>query len=237
MQTTRVVDPTNTLWRRIGAFAIDMGIEFVVSLVLFAVLRGTVGQLVAWLVAIAINVGNLVILQGVSGASVGKKLVGLAVVNENGGICGIGKATVRWLGLIIDMFPYCLPVVGFITFFSDKNSQRVGDRFANTYVVDKSFVGSPPFAMAFPADPDQEPYQLKTMSAYQSGPVNAPTTPAPGTVDEPPPAAPESFEASPTKRGNEPVWDPDRQAYVRWDARRNCWLTFDETTKEWSPTE
>lgn len=233
MQTTRVVDPTNTLWRRIGAFIIDAIIESVISIVLLAIFDSTIGKVIAWLVITAISIANLVILQGATGASIGKKLIGLAVVDANGRVCGVGKAFVRWIGWVIDGFPYCFPAVGLVTFFSSKDHQRVGDRLAKTYVVDKSFVGSPPFAMAFPADPDQEPYQLNTMSAYQSGPVNAPTTPAPGTVHQPPP----DFEASPTKRGSEPVWDPDRETYVRWDARRNCWLAFDETTREWSPTE
>lgn len=232
-----MVDPTNTLWRRIGAFAIDAIIQLLIGVIAILVLRGTLGRLIAWLTISAFSVVNLVVIQGTSGSSIGKKLVGLAVVDENGRICGVGKAAIRWFAWVIDGFPYCLPAVGFATFFSTKESQRVGDRLAKTYVVDKSFVGSPPFAMAFPADPDQEPYQLKTMSAYQSGPVNAPTTPAPGTVQGPSADTTVDFEASPTKRGNEPVWDPDREAFVRWDARRNCWLKFDETKKDWVPAE
>jgi len=123
------------------------------------------------------------------------------------------------------------------TVHTTREHQRVGDRVAKTYVVDKQYAGSPPFAMAFPSDPDQPPYRVSTMSPYQSGPINAPHA-APGTVHEEPQAegAPTGYEASPAKPGNEPVWDPDRGAYVRWDARHNTWLAFDEETREWRPT-
>lgn len=236
MQTTRVVDPTDVLWRRIGAFLVDVVITAILWGVLALVLRGVIGSVITWVVVLVIVVANAVVLQGLTGASVGKKMIGIAVVDDEGRVCGIGKATVRWLLWIVDAFPWCFPAVGLITCFSSKDSQRVGDRVAGTYVVDKSFVGSPPFALAFPADPDQPPYRLNTMSAYQTGPVNAPTTPAPGTAHEPPPAAPEGYEASPAKPGNEPVWDPERNTYVRWDARYNRWLAFDEQTRQWTPT-
>jgi len=233
MNTVKMVDPTDVLWKRIGAFLIDVIIPAVIGAILWLFLPRFVPSIIVFVLVIA----NSVVLQGVTGASVGKHLVGIRTVDAEGKVCGVGKAFVRWLMWIVDAFPYCLPLVGFITFFSSKEHQRVGDRVAKTYVVDKQYAGSPPFAMAFPSDPDQPPYRVSTMSPYQSGPINAPHA-APGTVHEEPQAegAPTGYEASPAKPGNEPVWDPDRGAYVRWDARHNTWLAFDEETREWRPT-
>lgn len=234
MQPVKVVDPGNVLWRRIGAYLVDSAIPALLWLIITVVIHGSFGRFIAGLVVLAVSIANSVVLQGASGASIGKKLIGLVVVDETGAVCGIGKATVRWLLWIVDGFPWCFPAVGLITFFSTKDHQRVGDRIAGTYVVDKSFVGSPPFAMAYPSDPDKAPYRLNTMSAYQSGPLDDPS-PAPGTVRPPDGSLPEGATPSPAKPSSDPVWDPDRNAYVRWDARRNCWLTFDEETKKWTP--
>jgi uncharacterized RDD family membrane protein YckC len=76
-----------------------------------------------------------VIVTGVAGWSPGKLVLGIRVVDETGGGPGIGRALIRWILLLVDWFPYCLPLVGLITVFTTKGHRRVGDMLAKTYVV------------------------------------------------------------------------------------------------------
>lgn len=96
------------------------------------------------LVAMAYWIGTLVVLQGLTGLTVGKGLVGIRTVNGEGRPCGVGQATVRWLFLIVDAFPYFIPMlVGFIVTVSTQSRQRVGDLVAKTWVISADATGEP----------------------------------------------------------------------------------------------
>ena len=62
------------------------------------------GLAAGYVIAIGVSFANIVLLQGIAGASIGKLIVGLRVVNGGGAVCGIGRAFVRWLLLIVDAF-------------------------------------------------------------------------------------------------------------------------------------
>jgi uncharacterized RDD family membrane protein YckC len=94
---------------------------------------------VVYLLWIGVAFMNDVVLQGVAGASVGKIITGLRVVNADGQICGIGRATVRWVLLIVDALVCFL--IGLLTALTSRGHRRVGDMVANTYVVDAREVG------------------------------------------------------------------------------------------------
>jgi uncharacterized RDD family membrane protein YckC len=96
---------------------------------------------------------NYVVLQGLTGATVGKFLLGLRVVNGHGVRGGVGRSFVRWAFFLVDLFPYCLPVTGFATALSGHPRRRVGDRVAGTYVVARHDVGASPIAAPLPAMP------------------------------------------------------------------------------------
>jgi hypothetical protein len=118
------------------------------------------GQAAAlYLLALGVSVLNNVILQGVTGASVGKFITGLRTVNEAGQTCGIGRAIVRWLFLIVDAY-FCF-LIGLITALVAKGHRRVGDMVAKTYVIGARDVGAPPWQWAGDAyvssPPAQEP--------------------------------------------------------------------------------
>lgn len=123
-------------------------------------LMGTVYHLngnavaVVILAAMAYWIGVFVVLQGLTGRTVGKALVRICAVDAAGRPCGIGRAAVRWLLLVVDAFPYLLPMlVGFIVTASSRTRQRVGDRVAGTWVVSADSLGEPiPDAVA-PARP------------------------------------------------------------------------------------
>ena len=103
------------------------------------------------------GVANLVLLQGVTGASVGKLVTGLRVVGGDGRACGPGRAALRWLLLVVDAFPYLVPLVGLVTVLATPDRRRLGDRAAGTGVVTASSVGRPPAQAAQQAPAGAEP--------------------------------------------------------------------------------
>jgi uncharacterized RDD family membrane protein YckC len=132
---------------------------------------------------------NAVILQGATGATVGKHIVGLRVVDRNGSICGYGRALVRSVLLIVDA-AVCF-LIGLVTALASRGHRRVGDMVANTYVVGQADVGSPPVPTLA--------YGVPSSGTPPSGwtpPTSAPPAPgwtppsAPGEPPSPPSAPP-----------------------------------------------
>lgn len=76
-------------------------------------------------------------MEGLVGASLGKLVVGIRVVKEDGSKLDWSSAFIRTVARIVDAFPYFLPyLVGAISVWSsDPLRQRLGDRWANTVVV------------------------------------------------------------------------------------------------------
>ena len=95
---------------------------------------GLLVQLVYWF-------ANAGLLQGATGATLGKQVVGLRVVDRGGNLCGMGKAVIR---TIIGYFElgFCF-LIGLITALVSKNHRRLGDMAADTYVVRAESVGVP----------------------------------------------------------------------------------------------
>ena len=75
-----------------------------------------------------------ILLEGLTGATVGKRLLKLKVVREDGSACGIGPALVRNILRIIDELPF-LYILGMILISRSSKKQRLGDRFAKTIVI------------------------------------------------------------------------------------------------------
>jgi uncharacterized RDD family membrane protein YckC len=136
------------------------------------------------------------VLQGIKGWTLGKLAVGIRTVDEQGNFPGVGRGTVRWLGLVfIDSAPWLIPyILGFVMILATKQKRRVGDFMAKTAVVGKEFVGQPPY-------PQQAGYGV----------------PAPGYAPQPAQPA----QAAAVGAGAQPAgWyaDPQGQARLRyWD--------------------
>lgn len=184
-----------------------------------------------------IQAANLVLLQGLTGASLGKLIFGLRVVRPNGRTAGLGWALARWLMLQIDTMCCFLP--GAVLVFTTKGHRRLGDMVATTFVIRKGEVGRPPMVPGVNAPGPDDGYL-----AYGSyGPYNSPSYPAPGggsawpgasTPAEGSPWTP-GTPTSPTPSGDGPTWDPARDAYIQYDRERAEWLQWDDTTKQWRP--
>jgi uncharacterized RDD family membrane protein YckC len=89
-----------------------------------------------------IQVGYFTVMEGFSGASLGKRLLRLKVLKEGGGPCGVGAAFIRNFLRLVDMLPGFY-IVGVIAILRSVNRQRLGDRLAGTVVV-----GAKPKSMA-----------------------------------------------------------------------------------------
>jgi uncharacterized RDD family membrane protein YckC len=82
-------------------------------------------------------IGYFFLLEGLwDGYTIGKKVMGIKVVKEDGGECGLGASIVRNLLRIIDSFFYY--AVGFLVMAMSDKRQRIGDRVAGTVVVRES---------------------------------------------------------------------------------------------------
>lgn len=160
-----------------------------------------VGILIALLIPL-----NLFLVQGLTGASVGKHLVGLRVVRESGQIAGFGWNALRTLLLLatftcgIVLMPAEL-IVAAVT----KRHQRVGDMAAGTYVVRKASVGTP---IAEPGWAGVAPTTAPG-AAWGAGPAAAPPPAATWGTATP---APTWGTAPPTAPGAEPTGRPTSAA-------------------------
>jgi uncharacterized RDD family membrane protein YckC len=75
------------------------------------------------------------VLEATLGATVGKLVMGIRVVQEDGSKCTWQGAIVRNLLRVIDAFPFYL--IGAILVWTSPKRQRLGDRAANTVVIRK----------------------------------------------------------------------------------------------------
>jgi uncharacterized RDD family membrane protein YckC len=86
------------------------------------------------------TVALLVLMQGLTGRTPGKALVGITTVDAAGTTPGVGRAFVRTLLLIVDAF-FLLP--GLISSLTSKGHKRIGDMAAGTFVVRSTAAGQP----------------------------------------------------------------------------------------------
>ena len=68
-----------------------------------------------------------------SGQTIGKRLVGIKVVNENFREIKTSQAFIRFIFGLIDFSCFFL---GLIVAYNNKNNQRIGDQIAKTLVID-----------------------------------------------------------------------------------------------------
>jgi uncharacterized RDD family membrane protein YckC len=189
------------------------------------------------------------ILQGLTGATLGKAVFGIRTVNAGGTGPGLGKQLVRGLLWIVDGFPaslcaFPIPVVAALTAGLSRGHRRVGDMAAGTYVVRSTERGRPVVIPEKATTPPRPP----TTPAAPGGPAPDATPPPSGfaaptatsTADDQPgyaaPAPSPADDTSPTPPPpSGPQWDADRNAYIQWDPDRGSWLVFDNDTQEWRP--
>lgn len=132
---------------RFVALALDTVLVFLPMLVVVALLDGgayknhVAGQTNvgvdfsgrALLFLVVFSFGYFIVTEAATGATLGKRMVGIRVVGEDGEAVTFGAAVVRNLVRVVDaLFFY---FVGFISTILSKRGQRLGDRAAHTIVV------------------------------------------------------------------------------------------------------
>ncbi len=236
MNPYRVVDPTDVLWKRCGAWAVDATLALVIACFTFLLVRALGGTATATVVTALVSAGYWffanVVLQGTRGYTPGKQLCGLRVVDADGRPCGPQRALRRSLYWAVDGFPYVLPLTAYAAASGSRQAQRVGDRMAGTYVIDEEFLGSPPVAIALPTDPSSGllPYRLETAAAYLPPDMDILTM---KRLRDARPTSPRPQLARGVDTHWEPRWDHERGAYVRWNAVTAEWVVFDEDQRQW----
>jgi uncharacterized RDD family membrane protein YckC len=85
-----------------------------------------------WLL-LALGVGYYTVCEAATGATLGKRMVGIRVVGEDGEHVTFGAALVRNLLRLVDALFFYL--VGFLFALTSTRDQRLGDRAAHTIVV------------------------------------------------------------------------------------------------------
>lgn len=76
----------------------------------------------------------LIVMEAFVGWTVGKRLLGMKVVDSNGDHIGLWKSVIRNLLRMVDGLP-AFNILGVILITSSEKGQRFGDRVAKTYVV------------------------------------------------------------------------------------------------------
>ena len=121
--------------KRVCAFIADF---YLISILnsLFSVLAAYVGsvaiQTVGWIVAAV----YLLFRDGLGGRSVGKRLVGLKVVDRSGQPCTAFRSFIRNILLLIMLLLPAALIIEYIALRVSKLEQRIGDRLAGTCVMD-----------------------------------------------------------------------------------------------------
>ena len=137
------------VWRRIAAFLVDAVVLAIIAIPFLDFTRGTTIQdgnelhtfkvgmsgirLLLWA---AIGFGYFVAMESIWAATLGKLLLGIRVVRQDGSRCSFGSVLVRNVMRIVDAFPYLIPyLAGFIVLVGNDGQRRLGDMAAGTTVV------------------------------------------------------------------------------------------------------
>jgi uncharacterized RDD family membrane protein YckC len=129
----KATGPRAGFWQRFGAWILDAIILDVVGFALRIGLK-TVGALLG----AAIGIAYFVYFEGGrSGATLGKRAVGIRVVDfDTGSPIGYGRAFVRYIGRFVSLV---VVLLGYLWMLWDKEKQCWHDKFASDVVVPTSY--------------------------------------------------------------------------------------------------
>lgn len=127
---------TGTFWSRVGAVIVDAILIGIVASLLAGLLSGnpiSSAQISSVLTAL-LTFAYFTYMEGTYGQTLGKKLLGLVVVTEDGGDCDMTDAAIRNLLRFVDALPFAYLLGAVVIFLSDED-QRLGDLVADTVVA------------------------------------------------------------------------------------------------------
>lgn len=170
-------------------------------------------------------------VEGMTGWSPGKLLMGIRVVTAAGSKIGSPKGVLRTLLLPIDGFPWGAPMlVGMLVASNTQRQQRLGDIAAESFVVHKAAAGqfvTQPVTLTTPLPEHADPATVAPgVMPLEAGPVVFPSEPPLAAPQPPPPMAP----AAPA-RPMGMSYDESLQAYIWTDGSRT--LIWDQSSGVW----
>lgn len=121
---------------RILAFLVD-AVLLGIGIAVIAGILASFGRIGAWfggLIALFGFFAYFIYLEGSTGQTLGKRLVGLVVVTAEGGQVGYRDAAIRNVVRVVDALP-AFYLVGLAVILFTSRSRRVGDIVADTVVV------------------------------------------------------------------------------------------------------
>ena len=130
--------------RRLGARILDFIVVAVIGVVLVIVFGGVddsgTGTFASLLLGLVIGIGYEVSQVAVWGQTIGKRMVGIKVINAaHGGVPGWGKATGRWaIPGLVALIPIIGPLLSLLCYLSltwDRVYQGWHDKVAGTLVI------------------------------------------------------------------------------------------------------
>ena len=122
---------------RIAAYLLDV-VFLVISILLFLFIFSLFGNstLTAFVASLFLFFFNLLIEIANNGQSFGKKILGIKIIRLDGKELTFSDLFSRWSVRFIDIY-MSLGTIAFLTISTSLNGQRLGDRMANTVVVQK----------------------------------------------------------------------------------------------------
>lgn len=152
------------------------------------------------LIALGVFLLLAVVLQGLTGRTIGKFVTGIRTVRPDGTRPGLVRAFIRELCWIIDGIPtLVLPLVGGILALVTTGRRRIGDMLGRTYVVHRGFAGS---AIVHP-DGDAADSEAEQTSETDETAVVAPVIAASGADDT---VEPRSGAVTDDRAASEAAW-------------------------------
>jgi uncharacterized RDD family membrane protein YckC len=85
-----------------------------------------------YLILLLVSSTYFVFLHGFGGRTIGKMIMGIRIIRDDGELIGLREAFIRWVGYFISLF--CV-FLGFIWAIFDSKYQTWHDKLAGTYVV------------------------------------------------------------------------------------------------------
>jgi uncharacterized RDD family membrane protein YckC len=126
---TQAVSARASFGRRFVAYLIDIIILGIVQTILNLIFDSGLGTAIG----LAVSLGYFTYLEGGAGQTLGKRALGIRVVDQRGGgSIGYGRAAIRWLGRIVSTIPLLL---GYFWMLWDRDKQTWHDKFASSVVV------------------------------------------------------------------------------------------------------
>jgi uncharacterized RDD family membrane protein YckC len=126
-----------TAGARVFAFIVDGFLSAIVAIIF--VMMGAATQsdglmLLMYLVALVASFAYFIGFEATSGATPGKRLLGIKVVKEDGSPMDWGAAIIRNVLRVVDYLPFSY-LLGFCLIVFQSRKQRIGDMAAQTLVV------------------------------------------------------------------------------------------------------